>query len=77
MDQPLSSRLVVVREREINMAYQKMYMVPAKDPAMVNLFKGQLTVDPTLDTTAKLLTRKMEISKNPNTSHVFKKQAIK
>ena len=77
MDQPLSSRLVVVKEREINMAYPKMYMVPAKDPAMVNLLKGRLTVDPTLDTTAKLLTRKMEISKNPNTSHVFKKQAIK
>ena len=52
-------------------------MVPAKDPAMVNLFKGQLTVDPTLDTTAKLLTRKMEILKNPNASHGFKKQAIK
>ena len=52
-------------------------MVPAKDPAMVNLFKGRLTVDPTLDTTAKLLTRKMEISKNPNTSHGLKKQAIK
>ena len=47
-------------------------MVPAKDPAMVNLFKGRLTVDPTLDTTAKLLTRKMEISKNSNTSHGFK-----
>ena len=59
------------------MAYQKMYMVPAKDPAMVNLFKGRLTVDPTLDTAAKLLTRKMEILKNPNTSHAFKKQAIK
>ena len=59
------------------MAYQKMYMVPAKDPAMVNLFKGRLTVDPTLDTAAKLLTRKMEILKNPNTSHGFKKQAIK
>ena len=59
------------------MAYQKMYMVPAEDPAMVNLFKGRLTVDPTLDTAAKLLTRKMEILKNPNTSHAFKKQAIK
>ena len=52
-------------------------MVPAEDPAMVNLFKGRLTVDPTLDTAAKLLTRKMEILKNPNTSHAFKKQAIK
>ena len=52
-------------------------MVPAEDPAMVNLFKGRLTVDPTLDTAAKLLTRKMEILKNPNTSHGFKKQAIK
>ena len=59
------------------MAYQKMYMVPAEDPAMVNLFKGRLTVDPTLDTVAKVLTRKMEILKNPNTSHAFKKQAIK
>ena len=49
------------------MAYQKMYMVPAEDPAMVNLFKGRLTIDPTLDTAAKLLTRKMEILKNPNT----------
>ena len=52
-------------------------MVPAEDPAMVNLFKGRLTVDPTLETAAKLLTRKMEILKNPNTSHAFKKQAIK
>ena len=43
------------------MAYQKMYMVLAEDPAMVNLFKGRLTIDPTLDTAAKLLTRKMEI----------------
>ena len=59
------------------MAYQKMYMVPAEDPAMVNLFKGRLTVDRTLDTVAKLLTRKMEILKNPNTSHAFKRQAIK
>ena len=59
------------------MAYQKIYMVPAEDPAMVNLFKGRLTIDPTLDTAAKLLTRKMEILKNPNTSHGFKKQAIK
>ena len=65
------------REREREMAYQKMYMVLAEDPAMVNLFKGRLTIDPTLDTAAKLLTRKMEILKNPNTSHGFKKQAIK
>ena len=65
------------RETERNMAYQKMYMVPAEDPAMANLFKGRLTIDPTLDTAAKLLTRKMEILKNPNTSHGFKKQAIK
>ena len=64
-------------DREKNMAYQKMYMVPAEDPTMVNLFKGRLTFDPTLDTAAKLLTRKMEILKNPNTSHGFKKQAIK
>ena len=55
------------------MAYQKMYMVPAEDPAMVNLFKRRLTVDPTLDTAAKLLTRKMEILRNPNTSHAFTK----
>ena len=59
------------------MAYQKVYMVPAEDPAMVNLFKGQLTIDPILNTAAKLLTRKMEILKNPITSHGFKKQAIK
>ena len=52
-------------------------MVPAEDLAMMNLFKGRLTIDPTLDTEAKLLTRKMEILKNPNTSHGFKKQAIK
>ena len=54
-----------------------MYMVPAEDPAMVNLFKGRLTIDPLLNTAAKLLTRKMEILKNPITSHGFKKQAIK
>ena len=59
------------------MAYQKIYMVPAEDPAMVNLFKGRLTIDPTLDTAAKLLTRKMEVLKNPKTSQGFKKQAIK
>ena len=27
------------------MAYEKMYMIPAEDPAMVNLFKGRLTDD--------------------------------
>ena len=59
------------------MAYQKMYMVPAEDLALVNLFKGQLTSDPTLDTAAKLMTRKMEILNNPNTSAAFKKQTIK
>ena len=59
------------------MAYQKMNKVPAEDPAMMNLFKGRLTIDPTLDTEAKLLPRKMEILKNPNTSYGFKKQAIK
>ena len=52
-------------------------MVPAEDPAMGNLFKGRLTIDPTLDTAAKLLTRKMEVLKNPKTSQGFKKQAIK
>ena len=31
------------------MAYQKLYMIPAEDLAMVNLFKGRLTDDPTLD----------------------------
>ena len=64
-------------ETERNMAYQKMYMVPVEDPAMMNLFKERFTIDPTLDTAAKLLTRKMEILKNPNTSHGFKKQPIK
>ena len=59
------------------MAYQKMYMVPAEDPALVNLSKGQLTSDPTLDTAAKLMTRKMEILNNPNTRAAFKKQSIK
>ena len=54
-----------------------MYMVPVEDPALVNLFKGQLTSDPTLDTAAKLMTRKMEILNNPNTSAAFKKQSIK
>ena len=59
------------------MAYQKMYMVPAEDPALVNHFKGQLTSDLTLNTAAKLMTRKMEILNNPNTSAAFKKQTIK
>ena len=59
------------------MAYQKMYMVPANDPAMVNLFKGRLTVDPTLDTGAKLLTRKMEIhTKNLRASDWLKPSAF-
>ena len=40
-------------------------------------FSLYIYIDPTLDTAAKLLTRKMEILKNPNTSHGFKKQAIK
>lgn len=44
---------------------------------MVNLFKGRLTEDPTLDTAAKLVSRKMDILKNPKTSQSFKKQAIK
>ena len=49
----------------------------SEDPALVILFKGRLTSDPTLDTAAKLLTRKMEILKNPKMSAAFKKQAIK
>ena len=59
------------------MAYDKFYMIPAEDPAMVNLFKGRLTDDPTLDSAAKLMSRKMSILKNPKTSQSFKKQAIK
>ena len=52
-------------------------MIPAEDPAMVSLFKGRLTDDPTLDSAAKLMSRKMSILKNPKTSQGFKKQAIK
>ena len=59
------------------MAFEKIYMVPAEDPNLVNLFKGRLTEDPTLDTAAKLMSRKMDILKNPKTSQSFKKQAIK
>ena len=44
---------------------------------MVNLFKGRLTDDPTLDSAVKLMSRKLDISKNPKTSQSFKKQAIK
>ena len=59
------------------MAFGKIYMVPGEDPNLVNLFKGRLTEDPTLDTAAKLMSRKMDILKNPKTSQSFKKQAIK
>ena len=59
------------------MSYQKMYMIPAEDPTMINLFKGRLVEDPTLDTAAKLMSRKMSILKNLKTSQAFKKQAIK
>ena len=55
----------------------KMYMIPAEDLAMVNLFKGRLTDDPTLDSATKLVSRKMDILKNPKTSQSFKKQAVK
>lgn len=54
-----------------------MYMIPAEDPTMINLFKGRFVEDPTLDTAAKLMSRKMSILKNPKTSQAFKKQAIK
>ena len=40
------------------MSYQKMYMIPAEDPAAVTLFKGRLVEDATLDTAAKLTSRK-------------------
>ena len=59
------------------MAHEKMYIIPAEDPAMVNLFKGRLTDDPTLDSAVKFMSRKMDILKNPKTSQSFKKQAIK
>ena len=58
------------------MAFQKMYMIPVEDPNIVGLFKKRLTGDPTLDTAAKLMTRKLEILKSPKTSSGFKKQAI-
>ena len=58
------------------MSYQKMYMIPAEDPTMINLFKGRLVEDPTLDTAAKLMSRKMSILKNLKTSQAFKKPAI-
>ena len=45
------------------MAFGKIYMVPAEDPNLVNLFKGRLTEDLTLDTAAKLVSRKMDILK--------------
>lgn len=45
------------------MAFGKIYMVPGEDPNLVNLFKGRLTEDPTLDTAAKLVSRKMDILK--------------
>lgn len=59
------------------MAFQKMYMIPAEDPYIVGLLKKRLTGDPTLDTAATLMMRKLEILKNPKTSPGFKKQAIK
>ena len=37
---------------EKTMAFGKIYMVLAEDPNLVNLFKGRLTEDPTLDTAA-------------------------
>lgn len=52
-------------------------MVPAKDPNVVNLFKGRLTEDPTLDTAAKLMSGKFSILKNPKMKNSDKKQAIK
>ena len=55
------------------MAYEKMYMIPAEDPAIVNLFKGRLTDDPTLDSAAKLMSRKMDILKIPKTSQLSSK----
>ena len=40
-------------------------MIPAEDANIVNLFKGRLMGDPSLDTAAKLMTRKLETLKNP------------
>lgn len=48
---------------EKTMAFGKIYMVLGEDPNLVNLFKGRLTEDPTLDTAAKLVSRKMDILK--------------
>lgn len=52
-------------------------MVPAEDPNIVNLFKGRLTEDPTLDTAAKLMSSKFSILKDPKMKSSDKKQAIK
>ena len=59
------------------MAFEKMYMVLAEDLNLVNIFEGRLSEDPTLDTAAKLMSRKMDILKNPKTGQGFKKRAIK
>lgn len=52
-------------------------MVPAEDPNIVNLLKGRLTEDPTLDTAAKLMSRKFSILKDPKMKSSDKEQAIK
>ena len=52
-------------------------MVPAEDPNIVNLFKGRLTEDPTLDTAVKLMSRKFSILKDPKMKSSDKEQAIK
>lgn len=53
------------------MAFENMYMIPAEDANIVNLFKGRLMGDPTLDTVAKRMTRKLETLKNPQNKSRF------
>lgn len=59
------------------MSYEKMFMVPAEDPAAVNFFKQWLVEDPTLTAAAKLMSSKMSILNDTGTAPAFKTAAVK
>lgn len=59
------------------MSYEKMFMVPAEDPAAVNFFKQWLVEDPTLTAAAKLMSSKMSILNDTGTAPAFNTAAVK
>ena len=61
----LSTVIKTCCHREKKCISNKMYMIPAAVPQVVNYFKGRWTKYPTLDTAAKFMSRNLGILNNP------------